>query len=145
MKNTQEFLSLAYESGKILQVKYDGEWIDFVPQNQLDSPNFEHSGIINWRVKPIEDVQPTDKSKYPIGGYAPGAYTCTCVTCKNHFIGDKRAVQCEPCAIKEAPKTEELYTYDELRTIAYKVYCEAQLKDPSENKFNKLIQEFKKQ
>lgn len=37
--------------------------------------------------------------QYPIGGYAPGNYSCTCVTCKINFIGDKRAVQCEPCAI----------------------------------------------
>jgi Zn-finger protein len=40
------------------------------------------------------------KSKYPIGGYAPGNYISTCTTCKTEFIGDKRAVQCEPCAIK---------------------------------------------
>lgn len=40
------------------------------------------------------------ENKYPIGGYAPGNYTCNCVTCKTQFTGDKRAVQCEPCAIK---------------------------------------------
>lgn len=44
---------------------------------------------------PIED-----KPKYPIGGYAPGNYSCTCCICKTEFTGDKRAVQCEPCAIK---------------------------------------------
>jgi len=38
--------------------------------------------------------------QYPIGGYAPGNYSCTCVTCKIDFIGDKLAVQCEPCAIE---------------------------------------------
>lgn len=37
---------------------------------------------------------------YPIGGYAPGNYTCNCVTCKKQFIGDKRAVQCKDCATK---------------------------------------------
>ena len=37
---------------------------------------------------------------YPIGGYAPGNYMCMCTTCKQQFKGDKRAVQCEPCAIK---------------------------------------------
>lgn len=36
--------------------------------------------------------------KYPIGGYAPGNYYCTCCTCKKQFQGDKRAVQCEQCA-----------------------------------------------
>jgi len=38
--------------------------------------------------------------KYPIGGFAPGNYLNNCVTCKQRFTGDKRAVQCEPCAIK---------------------------------------------
>lgn len=37
---------------------------------------------------------------YPIGGYAPGNYTCICSTCGSQFIGDKRAVQCEPCAVE---------------------------------------------
>lgn len=44
--------------------------------------------------------------KYPIGGYAPGFYTRTCCICKNEFQGDKRAVQCEPCATK-APHPSE--------------------------------------
>lgn len=38
--------------------------------------------------------------KYPIGGYEPGNYTCKCYICGNEFQGDKRAVQCEPCAVK---------------------------------------------
>jgi hypothetical protein len=41
-----------------------------------------------------------EEVKYPIGGFAPGDYMCKCVTCKEQFIGDKRAVQCEPCAIE---------------------------------------------
>jgi hypothetical protein len=52
---------------------------------------------------------PQEESKYPIGGYAPGFYSCKCINCKTEFIGDKRAVQCEPCAIKmiqEEPKKE---------------------------------------
>jgi hypothetical protein len=40
------------------------------------------------------------EKKYPIGGYAPGNYSCKCATCGNEFRGDKRAVQCEPCAIE---------------------------------------------
>jgi hypothetical protein len=39
------------------------------------------------------------ENNYPIGGYAPGNYICTCATCKTNFKGDKRAVQCEPCAL----------------------------------------------
>lgn len=41
----------------------------------------------------------TDK-KYPIGGYAPGNYWCHCSSCGCKFTGDKRATQCEPCAIE---------------------------------------------
>jgi hypothetical protein len=40
------------------------------------------------------------ESKYPIGGFATGNYMCNCTTCKKQFMGDKRAVQCEPCAIE---------------------------------------------
>jgi hypothetical protein len=57
-------------------------------------------------------IIPQEETKqYPIGGYAPGFYGCTCVTCKIEFMGHKRAVQCEPCAIKmtqEEPKQETL-------------------------------------
>lgn len=51
---------------------------------------------------------PKEEYKYPIDGYAPGYYMCTCSTCKKQFQGDKRAVQCEPCAIemiKKEPKS----------------------------------------
>lgn len=41
-----------------------------------------------------------EPKKYPIGGYAPGSYSCKCFTCNTMFMGDKRAHQCEPCAIK---------------------------------------------
>lgn len=40
-----------------------------------------------------------EEKKYPIGGYAPGNYQCRCCDCGEVFIGDKRAVQCEPCAV----------------------------------------------
>jgi len=45
--------------------------------------------------------------KYPIGGYAPGSYSCKCVNCETRFIGDKRAVQCEACAMKSLEWTRE--------------------------------------
>lgn len=41
----------------------------------------------------------TTKVKYPIGGFAPGHYMSKCITCKEDFMGDKYARQCEPCAI----------------------------------------------
>lgn len=48
------------------------------------------------------------ENKYPIGGYAPGNYQCKCVTCGGGFIGDKRAVQCHPCAKREQEKFDAL-------------------------------------
>lgn len=49
----------------------------------------------------MTEQQKAEESKinYPILGYAPGSYQNRCVNCKDLFIGDKRAVQCEPCAI----------------------------------------------
>lgn len=36
-----------------------------------------------------------------LGGYADGWYTARCLECKRIFLGDKRASQCLPCAVKE--------------------------------------------
>lgn len=47
------------------------------------------------------------QNKYPIGGFAPGYYSCKCASCKILFQGDKRAVQCKPCAIKETTFPKE--------------------------------------
>jgi hypothetical protein len=38
---------------------------------------------------------------------------------------------------------EKMYTYDELRQIAYNAYCLGQLEEPTENKYNLWIQQFK--
>lgn len=56
-----ENLIMAYKSGKTIQSKSSGEWKDFVPQNQVDSPNWEYMGIENWRIKPddiTEELSP---------------------------------------------------------------------------------------
>jgi hypothetical protein len=42
------------------------------------------------------------------------------------------------------PKQETTYSYDEVRQIAYLAYCLGQLEEPTENKFNGWIQQFKK-
>lgn len=36
---------------------------------------------------------------WPLGGYAPGNYTCTCFDCGKQHIADKRASQCLECAV----------------------------------------------
>jgi hypothetical protein len=78
-----------------------------------------------------EIIIPQEEPKqYPIGGYAPGNYMCTCVICKQRFFGDKRAVQCEPCAIlvtKEEPKNGSI-------SECVKVIIDKQLSDIEELK-----------
>jgi hypothetical protein len=50
-----------------------------------------------------------EEKKYPIGGYAPGDYWHkSCKTCENEFTGDKRAWQCEDCALADKAKFDAL-------------------------------------
>lgn len=41
-------------------------------------------------------------------------------------------------------QAERMYTYDELRKIAYNAFCLGQMDNPTENKFNGWIEQFKK-
>jgi hypothetical protein len=41
-------------------------------------------------------------------------------------------------------QAERMYSYDEIRTIAYNAYCLGQLDEPTEGKYNLWIQQFKK-
>jgi len=61
--------------------------------------------VIATEIAKVKEPQP--EPKYPIGGYAPGHYTCRCANCKIEFMGDKRAVQCEPCAVKTMSQPTE--------------------------------------
>ena len=85
------------------------DWVEVVKQefySKNDFINGRDAITYNYKI-----IIPSKEPKYPIGGYAPGYYSCTCVTCKSTFQGDKRAVQCEPCAIKitkEEPKQETI-------------------------------------
>ena len=85
------------------------EWVEVVKEefySKNDFINGRDAITYNYKI-----IIPSKEPKYPIGGYAPGYYSCTCVTCKSTFQGDKRAVQCEPCAIKitkEEPKQETI-------------------------------------
>ena len=84
------------------KITKDGVWTDLKGYVELPTT---HS-IIHKIIIPKEEL------KYPIGGYAPGYYMCNCSTCKKQFQGDKRAVQCEPCAIemiKEEPKQPKTF------------------------------------
>jgi hypothetical protein len=41
-------------------------------------------------------------------------------------------------------QAETMYSYDEVRQIAYNAYCLGQLEEPTEGKFNQWINQFKK-
>jgi hypothetical protein len=83
------------------------EWIEVKDSKIVKEHIFDGSndGEIIWQREII--IPQEEPKQYPIGGYTPGFYSCTCVTCKEKFQGHKRAYQCEPCAIKmtqEEPK-----------------------------------------
>lgn len=40
--------------------------------------------------------------------WAPGDYTCRCLLCGGHFIGDKRAVNCADCAYAMPPPVTDV-------------------------------------
>jgi len=54
--------------------------------------------LYKWVYKII--IPQEEPKQYPIGGFAPGNYMNNCITCKQSFMGDKRATQCETCAIE---------------------------------------------
>jgi hypothetical protein len=58
-----------------------------------------------------------DKNKYPIGGFAPGNYKCGCCQCGGGFIGDKRAVECEPCAVAARQKFDAISPAEQGRVL----------------------------
>lgn len=115
-----------------------------------------HNGWKNLETNKIMGKKP----KYPIGGYADGNYMCNCVTCKKQFIGDKRAVQCEPCAIEmvntkiisnqgggiKIDKQEQIQenNYDR-NSISYSVIREEETIEQSNEKEELVISEEAKQ
>ncbi|MEX6507720.1 hypothetical protein [Jiella sp. M17.18] len=40
--------------------------------------------------------------QFPLGGFSPGLYSVVCRSCARRFEGDKRAMQCLPCALAKA-------------------------------------------
>jgi hypothetical protein len=97
------------------------EGVQAIPDNFFEwfvnNSSCEFVKVDSWKVRSLNNIVfdttkqkyeiiiPQEKpQKYPIGGYAPGNYICNCSTCKTKFQGDKRAVQCETCAIKMTNK-----------------------------------------
>ena len=63
-------------------------------------------------------------------------------TLRRAFISNAGRQQRRQETLEEA--AEKMYTYDELRQIAYNAYCKGQLDNPTEGEFNLWIQQFKK-
>jgi len=90
--------------------------------NVEDSPYYEQYCLA---IKDMDNIVYNPKltngfitiEQYPIGGYAPGYYTNTCVTCHKGFMGDKRAIQCRNCATKIEPI---IYTEQEVKEYLQK-------------------------
>jgi reverse gyrase len=63
------------------------------------------------------------KIKYPISGFAPGWYYSKCSSCGEEFMGDKLAIQCEPCAINAVNEsnTKALAELHKLKTALEKI------------------------
>jgi hypothetical protein len=126
----EEDMVSAYFSNDIAKCDKDGCWInndryediedelDLLPEFELKKDIF---GTLSSLLEP---------KKYPIGGFAPGNYIGTCVTCKEQFLGAKRSAQCEPCAIEMVKvKVEvndkggiEIIKQDELEKAAERLY-----------------------
>lgn len=48
-------------------------------------------------VEALKRTKPGDVRPAKLG-WAPGGYMCFCRRCEEHFIGDKRSVNCADCA-----------------------------------------------
>lgn len=60
-----------------------------------------------------DDQNHADQKEWPdkrVNGWAPGNYTCTCADCGVRYLGDKRSVQCFPCASKKTKTEPDLTT-----------------------------------
>lgn len=45
---------------------------------------------------------------YKIRGFAEGNYICNCRTCKEQFVGDKRAWRCRRCAAEAKAQDDKI-------------------------------------
>jgi len=77
------------------------EYVNGCPKCCTGEPGGSHKVSILDEFHPAYKPDRNMEKKYPIGGYAPGNYHCKCCICGGQFAGDKRAVQCEPCAVKD--------------------------------------------
>ena len=83
-----------------------------------------------------ETIEEVALRLYPDKGYEDEVYCDTGEYNRELFI--------EGAKWQQEQDNETLYSYDEVRAIAYKAYCIGQLDEPTEGKFNQWINQFKK-
>jgi hypothetical protein len=97
----------------------------------MSPSSFCLSGVKECKQFPLAEQELANtnmEKKYPIGGYAPGNYQCNCTTCNTNFQGDKRAVQCEDCAVNSLREMLKPYDTTDSETLTIDDY-EAVLAD----------------
>lgn len=52
-----------------------------------------------------------------VGAWAPGRYMCKCIACERQFEGDKRAMNCLPCAVSRLSLIASRLTVDGLAGV----------------------------
>lgn len=70
-----------------------------------------------------------EEKKYPIGGFAPGNYQGKCYKCGYFFLGDKRAVECESCAVAAKEKFDALSPEEQAELVKKNVQIASEMFD----------------
>lgn len=102
----------AYDSSHITEAHEQGQmWMYRRLQSHLSAITAERDealliqagieeGAEEWKAQYENLLARMKNTKpWPVGGYAPGNYSCTCCYCTKSFTGDKRAVACLDCSL----------------------------------------------
>jgi len=144
MENKKEMLLKAYREGKTIQSFNSIEWTDFVPQNQVDSPNFDYMPD-NWRVKP-DEIQPEDiwneeKKK----GIKKLILENTLEQAADNFSSDNYYASQSECFIAGANwQAERMYTLDEITEECIDNWLDYRIDNSSKISFKEWFKQFKK-
>ena len=63
----------------------------------------------------LRDFKGDNRAYLEGSGWGPGWYTCTCIKCKQGYLGEKRSNECADCAYGETEKETMCKETDEKR------------------------------
>lgn len=75
-------------------------------------------GRLNW-----ETIREQTTRLGRVGMWAPGSYVCKCSACERQFEGDKRAMNCLPCAVSRLSEIADRLTVEGLAGALAKTTC----------------------